>query len=97
VTPGRRTGAGHGPEGSERGGKIEAAHSELEKIVVGAVILLTFGLLGTFMALFPHRANEARMGLPGQGDSPDWFIRLFGAVMAGFSLVCAALVIFVGR
>jgi hypothetical protein len=72
-------------------------HSELEKILLGVVVLLTFGLLGTLMVLFPHKVNEVRMGLPGQGDSPDWLIRVFGAVIASFSLVWAVLVIFVAR
>jgi hypothetical protein len=72
-------------------------HSELERILIGAAILLTLGLLGTLMALFPHRANEVRMGFPGQGDSPDWAVRVFGVVIAGFSLVCAVLLTFVAR
>ena len=68
--------------------------SELERILIAAAILLTLGLLGTLMALFPHRANEVRMGMPGEGDSPDWAIRVMGVVVAGFSLVCAVLLIF---
>jgi hypothetical protein len=81
----------------EPAGNMETVRSELEKIVIGFAILLTFGLLGTLMAAFPHRTNEIRMRLPGQGDSPDWFIRGFGALMAVFSFVCAVLVIFLGH
>jgi len=69
--------------------------SLFERGVFAALVLATFGVLGTVMALRPHQANVVRMRLPGQDDSPDWYIRLIGTVVALFSIAIALVVVLV--
>lgn len=75
----------------------DGMNSLVERSVVAVLVLATFGVLGTLMALRPHRANVVRMRLPGQGDSPDWYIRLLGVVCGVFSLAIAVLLVFVAK
>jgi hypothetical protein len=72
-------------------------HSGLVRALLGIIILCTFGALGIVMASIPHKVNEIRIKFPGQGESPDWLIRIFGVLIAGFSIACAVLVIFVSK
>ena len=72
-------------------------NSLLERSLFAALVLATIGDLGTVMALCPHQANVLRMRLPGQGDSPDWYIRLLGVVCGVFSLTVAVLLVFVAK
>jgi hypothetical protein len=72
-------------------------HSLMERSLFAALILGTFGVLGTVMALRPHRANLVRMHLPGQGESPDWYIRLIGVVVGLFSVSIAVVLVFIAK
>jgi hypothetical protein len=71
--------------------------SLVERILFAALVLATFGVLGAVMALRPHQANVMRMRLPGQEDSPDWYIRLLGVVFGLFSLSVAVVLVFVAK
>jgi hypothetical protein len=65
---------------------------------LGAVgFIMIFVVIAGLMALFPQATNRARMKLPGQGESPDWYIRLLGIVIGGFAFVLAGLIVFLAK
>ncbi len=74
-------------------GITASTHASVGADITGGVVLCAVGALGVVFALFPHRVNAVRQTLPGQGESPDWFIRLFGMLVTVFAVVCLVLLI----